>query len=380
MFFRHSYLLISFFICSSFLLTACVKDSPSNGPDDSTRQENQTPSPSIERTIQPLTLATGQFEKVIDWINDEQIIFIINDSGMSKVLLYDIYDGKQKLLYETEHPIVDVQVSPTKNQFLVHTAPFTYAGELTVVNLEGDIYTSTFIESFELSFHWNPHNEHQLLITAFYEDWTYDTYIWNWYEERLETVYLSNPFSKWYNDGDSFLYIDWHTDQPFIDGPLKAYSFKNETETTLLQHVYHVDVVSPYVMTISNVQENEGLAQYDFYEETSFSKIAGWKVPHLSQYTDWLVPFYDYVPKTNRFYTFVPYRSTDSDSYNEGFELVQFSLTSEEKTKIIEYPTNEPIQCAPSGNNCLIGYQLDKIIDLEKKEIKQLIQLEERDE
>ena len=58
-------------------------------------------------------------------------------------------------------------------------------------------------------------------------------------------------------------------------------------------------------------------------------------MPNLTQYSDWLVPFYDYIEKSNEFLTFAPKHHGNSDDYAGGFRLLKIDIDDNSVTELI---------------------------------------------
>ena len=71
-------------------------------------------------------------------------------------------------------------------------------------------------------------------------------------------------------------------------------------------------------------------------------KIRSFRIPQLSNFSAWLIPYYDYVEGGKRFLTFQPFRSGEADLYDGKFQLVSYPLikTAKKKSYWIKPKTN----------------------------------------
>ena len=63
----------------------------------------------------------------------------------------------------------------------------------------------------------------------------------------------------------------------------------------------------------------------------------------------------------------------EADIYDSGFDLVRFHLDSGKEEVIFTGIVNEPLSCSPSGEMFMYGYQFEKVLNIETKEIIDLV-------
>ena len=64
--------------------------------------------------------------------------------------------------------------SSTKpKKLFFHTSPHTYVANIYFTDIKGNIQYTTEINSYELDYEWNEADASSMLITAFFEDWSY---------------------------------------------------------------------------------------------------------------------------------------------------------------------------------------------------------------
>ena len=318
--------------------------------------------------IAPLTIKKGQFNAIRGWLNNETIIYQTNVEQGSSVYTYNLFTGETKLLFESEAPIATVLANPAGSKILIHAAPSTYEGEITIIDLEGQELMKKKLEAFDFEFKWNPYDEDTLLISLFTENWDFTTLQLNVVLKEMSEVSLKEPFAHWVDEND-VLYLNWSDASLFA--PLMKKSLVNASETMMLNEIYFVETIKNLVMTITVNQEQKEQAVYSFLT-SDFHPLSSFSIPHLARFSDWFIPFSSF-DSDNHFFTFKPLYSTDVDEYREGFQLISFDILEKKEMVLLEDMKNEPLSCSPNGKYCLYGFYLEKLIDVEMKQLIPLV-------
>lgn len=349
------------------VLSACsLQSNPS--PHPSTKQD--IPKDKIVNSKQwkwPLAVPVGEYFTSSGWLSDDKVVYITNQAQSSFVYAYNLFTGKSELLYKSEQPIVTAEISPAKNFLLIHTAPSTYQGKVTIIDRKGKVQWKGEIPSYELSFEWNPYDESQILVTAFNEDWSYRIYLVDLQEESSRIFEASQPFLKWLNEKE-IGYLNFDNDRPSLFAPLVLQSLSGDVKQTALQKVYQFNAFKNSVLMITVEDEDRSRAFYTFYDKM-LKKQSAFSMPLLSRYSDWLIPYYDYSQATGQFFSLQPVTSGEADTYKGGFNLVAHRIQTNRSTVLLKGLSNEPISCSPSGKACLYGASYDKLIDTVAKKV-----------
>ncbi|GHH96975.1 hypothetical protein [Neobacillus kokaensis] len=318
----------------------------------------------------PISIPEGEFYKSAGWLSESKILFITNLQQTSNVYRYDLLLGKSELIYHSDHPIVTLQISPSKKYFLIHSAPSSYEGVITVIDTNGKEKLKKSIASYELAFEWNPFDESQILISKFEEDWTFQVLLMNLKKFTTMDVSIPQPFIKWMA-AKQIAFLNWEYDHPALDAPLTKKDLEDGKETTLFKNVTQFAAFKDVLMTVTINEEDQSHANYSFYNRT-LKEIFKFSIPQLTNYSDWLIPFFDYTDTTGHFITFQPINSGEADTYREGFNLVEYDLRKGMHQTIMDGLENEPITVSPSGKAILYGNSFEQIIDLHEKKIYQI--------
>ncbi|PLR76499.1 hypothetical protein CU633_16195 [Bacillus sp. V3-13] len=357
------------------ILSSCSPEKESEPHSDIGEKDigKNHPSPTFrdEQPITPINIPDGTFNRVSGWLDHETILFTTNVSHGSNVYTYNLRSGESSLLYENQSPIVDVHISPSKRQFLVHSAPSTYAGVITVLDRSGKQMFSRQIESFELAFKWNPYDEDIILVSSFAEDWSYSTYLLNVPGGELTDVNLPEPFAHWLNRRE-LVFLDWDENNPGLLAPLVKKEIGSPEEPALFENIIEISTFKNLLITVSVNREKPEQGIYTFLSN-DLKKISSLSFPHLTRFSGWLVPHFDFIGTARRFMTFRPLSSGEADNYAAGFQLVSYDLKSGDETIYFEGMDNEPLSCSPDSMMCLVGYQLEKLLLLNSKKVIPLI-------
>ncbi|MGG7619900.1 YqgU-like beta propeller domain-containing protein [Bacillus coreaensis] len=370
---KHALYLI-LFLLFVVLLFGCSKESVPNSLPQSLHnielKKKEIPLSFIGGEVMlPIKEMKGSFSSGNGWLDNQTILYVTDTSDGSALYSYDLVVGQSTLLYSSVYPIVSVTVSPTRSSILIHSSPNSSTGLVTIISSSGKIILSSEIPSNELAIEWNEYNENLLLISSFTEDWQYQTYTLDISNNTLAQIIIPQPFAYWSNVNE-LLYLDWRTDRPSLSAPLKKYNINSKVSKDVLKDVYQVDVFSKHTLSITiDSNEESTVGNYTFYDQ-DFQVKSRLLLPQLSNFSGWSVPFYDYNKGSHTFYTFKPEYSSEIDTYKGTFDLIKFSIESNEELVVIEDLVNEPISCSPNGTLCLYGYSLENLLLLgEKKKI-----------
>ncbi|MBM4762286.1 hypothetical protein [Bacillus sp. B15-48] len=354
------------------ILSGCIKEKTSH-PQPSLNHDFQydkeTPG---AKEIFPITNMQGVFSEVSGWIDNERILYVMNRSEGSFIHMYHLSTGESELLYESEYPIVNTMISPTKDQVLIHSSPSSYVGEIKIISIDGVLLYETRVDSFELEFSWNQENENEILVTAFYEDWTFSSFILNSKEQNIIEIELSQPFILWPVE-DDILYLNWDTSDLTLHAALVKESITYGEKQEIVSSAHFIDSSRDFIIAVqTNIREPEN-AMYTIFNK-EFEQVSLFKVNQLSQFSGWLVPYFDLIDSKQIILQFRPQSSGDADLYMNGFRLIEFSLMDGQEEVVFSDLENAPISCSPNGGLCLYGYQFEKLIDVKQKNIIDLIE------
>ncbi|OCA91105.1 hypothetical protein A8F94_04390 [Bacillus sp. FJAT-27225] len=364
------------FICLVFLfLTACTKPEAlkvmpplqSDEPSEQTEEENGGAS----NWRLPIQVPEGEFFKTFGWLNESELIYASNLASGSNLYSYSLGTGESRLILSSNTPIVTAAVSPDMKKILVHTSPSSFEAIVSIYDLEGNELMTQSFPSAELRAEWNPYVEDLALIIAFNEDWTYSSYQMDTNENHVDELDLPDPFAKWAGK-ELVAYLKWDENTPSFFAPLVIKDLKGDITSSLDEQYYHIEAYENLLVSISRDKLNEDQAVYTFYTP-QLKELGSFVVPHLTKFSDWLVPFQAYSPGSETFAVFEPIRSGEADAYTEGFTLASYEIGGSREV-ILEGVDNQPIVYSPDGKTILYGYRLERLIDPRTKKVINLIE------
>lgn len=369
--------LLLIIITSAFALSGCSQKldaSLHEGTGHGLNGKKESPGPSfLGAEIVPIEIGEQEeFYKSAGWLSDSEILYITNKGESTSLLYsYNLGTGKASLLFRSEQPIITAVPSPEKTKVMIQRAA-SEEGILTVIDLSGKELYSTSIQSYELTFEWNPFDENLLVVSAFTEDWDFNSYLLNLRDNNLKEIKLPEPFVRWIS-ADVLVYQEWDEDGISLNAPLRTFSLKENKAETLLEDIYQFDSQGRYLLTIKvNEEESEESGLYAFFMNGDKS-VGSIEAPLLTSFSGWVVPFYDLMENGKNFIYLQATEQGEADLYNEGFELRRYHLETGNEEVIFTEMANEPLSCSPSGEMCLYGFQFDKVLNIETNEIIELV-------
>ncbi|MEH7414141.1 hypothetical protein V7266_02490 [Neobacillus drentensis] len=370
----NSTLILLIFILSSLILNACAAKEQPKTKIPIKNEKTGVPSASLSTKWKlPISIPEGQgeFYKVVGWYTNQQIFYVTNLNQSSYLFLYNLLTGKSKLIYKTENPIVNVQISPTKKYLLIHSSPSSFVGVVTIIDAKGTELLKKNFPSYDLGFEWNPYDESKVLITKFAEDWSFQLYLLDVTDASTTELKLPQPFIKWIKS-DEVAYLNWDQSSPSLVAPLIIKGLGDAGEKTIFTQVIQFAAYRDLLMTVTVNQEDSSIADYSFFDKKQ-KRLFSFSVPQLNKFSDWLVPFYDYNEQKKQFISIRPLTSGDADTYTGGFQLISYDLKKRSSKLILGGLDNVPISLSPDGNTALLGNSFEKIIDLNKKKSYELV-------
>lgn len=321
--------------------------------------------------IQVMEVNPTYYYSVLEWLNDELILYMEETPLENNIYAYNLFTGDITEFYSTNNPVLSVRANKNHDLFALHTAPSSYEANVIVVNKYGIPVMEYTFPSYDLTYEWNPFNPEQLMITSFQEDWSFENYMMEVESGKVQKVLLSNPFVHWVHD-QKVAFLEWNTDEPSLTAPLYAFDLQTNAMQLLTEDVISFATFSNYLFTISNNRSEDHIADYTLYLLPDMQVKKTYTAPILSMYSTYLIPFIEYVPSKGSLFIFQPYDGGNVDNYANKYQLKSISMT-EEKV-LFDDVENLPLRCAPSGGYCLYGYQYEKIIDINKQQIMNIME------
>ena len=315
-------------------------------------------------------LDNNAFHSVVGWISNEDIVFIIVEKGQWLVRTYSISTNSWKTLYTTTTPVIQATIHPSKEMILLHTSKDSSTAEIQFLHKNGYIIQSLSFESAEIYMDWHPTNSNLVVFTTFYEDWTYNTFVYDGATQDLKSIEIENPFAKWY-DEENLMVFRW-SDSGLDGSELLLYSNKDGTlKATGKERILDATNIGEALLYIHVNEENK---QFEYHlEDLKGNEKFEWVTPAVSNYSEWIIPSLSIVsPKT-----FILLNAKESRNQDDPSQMSILSKISLEGQQILGEIEEQPISCSPNGDICLGGYAKENWIQIEPTEVDKWIFLNE---
>ena len=211
----------------------------------------------------------AKFHFVADWLTDTKIVYVEKDEGFYKVNSFDLSTGETATLYEEQSIVIDVLIHPSKKYLLLHTSNNSTSATLKILTTDGIVQDEIEVASTELGIEWNDLDPAHP-FTAFYEDWTFDLFLYKGAESYLGLLSIDDPFPKWF--GKEQIVIGYVEDHPLDGGELLLFNPTTEEWTDLdTEGIVYFDT---YEQSLLTVRINEvGDAHYVLSELDGTGKV-----------------------------------------------------------------------------------------------------------
>ncbi|WP_142759859.1 hypothetical protein [Bacillus sp. HNG] len=362
-----------------FLLTGCNSHQPfdiSDVPKSSNKNVSKGPLPSEflgeNQQLQPLDLQGEEFNIVGDWYDDENILYVTDKNGTSSIYKYHLFTGEKELFLKTTAPVLTMKANEDHSLFLIHTSDSQNQVKLTAVDKSGNVQYEWKVNSFDLFYSWNPYNIHQVFVTSFLEDWSFQTHLLDIKAQQTTKYEVFQPFIQWI-DSNTISYLKWDQNSLDFFAPLYSYHLNTKTEGLLFENIISFATYKDLLVTYELVQGEDSVAKISFFNPEKNKQLHEYKMPLLSDYSKWYIPSSDYIVGQKKFYSFKPYSKGAFDTYGEKFELVSYDMSTGKEEVILEKVDDQPINFSPNGFLGLYGFQFEKLIDLKTKKVEDLI-------
>jgi len=313
--------------------------------------------------IKKMSLNPASFQYIADWLTDSKIVFVEKVEASYDVKTFDIVTGSIDTIYSEDTIIADVLIHPTKKKILLHTTNDTSSAVVKIVSLQGKVLDEIEIASTELAIEWNQLDHNLVLLTAFYEDWSYDVFLYNGTAGEFDMISMEDPFPKWV--GNQKIAIIHNEDLSVEGADLLIYdTVTKETELSALGKVIYFDTYEDSILT-AQVSDDEN-ALFTLSEETG-TVLSSWKMPVASNFDEWVIPDISWLSQSE-LVTLTLSKAEMLDGVDESsYELV---IINGSKIDVLakDVPVG-PLRCSPDKGKCLYGQNKESLIDLKNKNI-----------
>ena len=350
------------FCVALLLLTACTAKIDNNvveSPKDNEPVEH--PEVIEEELGKVLAANPAKFHFVADWLTDTKIVYVEKDEGFYKVNSFDLSTGEIATLYEEQSIVIDVIIHPSKKYLLLHTSNDSTSATLKILTTDGIVQDEIEIASTELGIEWNDLDPTLILLTAFYEDWTFDLFLYDGEESHLGLLSIDDPFPRWF--GTEQIVVGYVKDHS-LDGS-ELLLFNPTTEEWKDLDIKGIVYFDTYEETLVTVDINEAGDAHYVLSELDGTVQSEWTLPAVSNYSEWVVPEVGWASSDTLFLR-APETGGQLDELTSAFRLIMEKAGQQQV--VSEDVTAGFLRCSPSGATCITGSAATTIIDVETGE------------
>ncbi|WP_203246914.1 YqgU-like beta propeller domain-containing protein [Sporosarcina beigongshangi] len=345
------------------LLTGCVAkvidDGVEENPVDNELTEQIDEVENAQQKV--LTADPAKFHFVADWLTDTEIVYVEKNEGFYNVNSFDLTTGKVTTLYEEQSIIVDVLIHPSKKFLLLHTSDNSTSATIKILSTDGILQNEVEVSSTELEIEWNDLDSTLLILTAFYEDWTFDLFLFEGAESELSLLPIDDPFPKWF--GKEQIIIGNIEDHALDGSELSLFNPKTKEWTDLAtQGIIYFDTYEQSLLTVT--MSASGDAQYKL-SDLDGAVQSEWTLPAVSNYSEWVVPEVNWSSNETVFLR-APEIGGQLDELSSPFRLIR--VKDGQQQVVSEDVATGFLRCSASGATCITDSSATTITNVETGE------------
>ncbi len=318
-----------------------------------------------EEIIKPLPLSEDSsiLESSYGWLNEDTILYSTKIGNQYALISYHIPSKKKKKLFITDHLIMEASISPNKKYILLYSKGSHSQMNIHILTIQGEDRYSVSLPANELVVSWNPFvDDNLVLITSFYEDWTYSSFLCDIEMKNLEEVRIPQPFTQW-ESATSLMYLELNDDIQQSSAPLMSYSIKSKEKKTLFNNILDFKIQNDVLVTTHEKQSEDNQNQIVF-QINKGNTVKSISLPTIAdQYGSIVLP-YTILSEEDSIVTYIPYKTNSNDPYEESYQLINYNWESNKIKVISKNVKLAPLACSPNGEECLYGNKLENLIHL----------------
>lgn len=361
-------------LCIGFLQGCSEKESGNDTVKQDVDSEIRADSGEVGKLANPvkpsILLDNNAFHSVVGWMSNDEIVFVIVEKGQWMIRTYTVSTASWRTIYSTTTPIIQATIHPSKEMILLHTSKDSSSAEIQFLHKNGYIIQSLSFESAEIYMDWHPTNPNLVVFSPFYEDWTYNTFVYDGATQDLTSIEIENPFVKWY-DEENLMVFRW-SDSALDGSELFLYSNIDGTlKSTGEEKILDVTNIGEALLYVQINEENK---QFEYrLEENNGIREFKWATPAVSNYSEWVIPSFSIV-SPQELLLLNAKESRNQDDPSQKSILSKISLGGQ---NILGEVEEQSITCSPNANICLGGYTKDNWIQVEPLKVEKWIYLNE---
>lgn len=353
--------MIYLLVTAVLFLGACQQQSISK-ENKTTTENNKIHTVKSISNIVPYQIKAEQLHTVVGFLSEVDLLIIEQHQNREQLVRYNLETGKKKILYTSDDAIIQVLIHPSMKEILVQTANNSESANVTIITVAGKILHNFNVKSQEISLVWNPNNTNLVGLSAFNNDFSYNSYIYDGSKNKLVEFQSDNPFWTWYSD--NILWVNKMGNNPLNGGTLTTINWRNGKVTSeSKQKIVYVSCFkqSSLIVTMDFTKE-----EFRYVLEKG-NKKQEWTSPAVTDYAQWFVPEVQWLDDQSLM-VLLPMENGKIDEGEHPFKLVHVSLNCVHT--IGQSPNYEQIICSAKGTLCLSGNNYETAISIKPYEKK----------
>lgn len=324
-----------------------------------TQEEKEEP----KEKIAPIEITQDEFQRVVGWLNNEEILVHIGTVDSHQLLICNLFSGESRVFIEEQATFLGVDIAPGRDRIFVQQI-MENENQLCVFFLDKtEEFQLSIEQTVPVQVDWNPRNPEWLFLTYYgldeenKQEFTIER--WNTFtNERIKMQNTGAIYPKWYSqhlyvfmkEGTGELYLgDTRSDDP----PLMI---NQEIVDFYLDHDALLSVAE------SDIRDEE---VHIFREHPLLVHAGVVTFPKLTANNKVIIPRFALSQNSDVAYAVKPDQAYNMDKEEPEFSLVKIDFEEESIHRIEELPDNVPLQLSPEETYLLYGWQLENIVILD---------------
>lgn len=313
-----------------------------------------------------IDLPKEDFQKIIGWITNEEILVHHGNMDSHKLVSFNIYTGQIDSIIEEEMFFLTIEICPNKRYIFVQQVS-EEGVYLSVFDREGYIISQTSFHSTNyVTINWNPADSNELFLSYYMmeENGNKEEIVvekWNLSTNEREKREINSLHPKWYSR-NLFLYVDEGSEELYI-GDIRT----NDDHTLISRDVTDFFLYEDTFISLvpSDINEKE---IYLFHEFPFMVYTGAIALPKVITGDRIVAPYLSQSKRNGDIYAVVPDEFVELDYDLGSYNLTKLDFSEGEKEIILRLPENAPIKVSPDEKNLLYGWQLEHLIMLDDKD------------
>lgn len=342
-------------------LAGCIKE------ENIIQNEQKTVQQEVGTDLQQLQIDSTALHFVVGWLSNEELLFVEKNDDATYILKsFNLLTKELTTIYESDAIITNVFIHPLKESFLIHTSTSTTAATVKIVTIDGFVQSEVTIESTELEIAWSDVNQSHVLFTAFYDDWSFDVFFFNGTNNSLKLLSIEDPFPKWFGE-EQFI----TTVEELGEENLYVHNVLSEE----VEKIAHKDSIyfDTYQDTLFTVKETENEQLSYEIVNANGERLASEHVPNRHNYGEFVTYHTEWLMNDQ----LVFFEPSEEDMFGMATHYQLMKFDEEGVEMILEHMDDANIACSPDGENCLIGKQLEQVLNMNTYEMNNWLLLED---